>query len=87
VSGLFVMIPIMILGIAVSGIISASILKIQRLRLEEAKLRVGDSGDIDHLAARVVALEQELAEVHERLDFAERLLVQDRPKAELPPPS
>lgn len=86
-SGLFVMIPIMILGIAVSGIISASILKMQRLRLEEAKLRVGDSGDIDQLAARVVALEQELAEVHERLDFTERLLVQGRAQAELPPAS
>ena len=36
-NGIFVLIPIMVLGIGVAGIVSSAILKIQRMRLEEAK--------------------------------------------------
>jgi hypothetical protein len=48
-NGIFVLVPIMVLGIAVAGIVSASILKIQRLKLEEARLRAGDPDDMNDL--------------------------------------
>jgi Tfp pilus assembly protein PilO len=83
-NGIFVLVPIMVLGLGVAAIISSSILKIQRLRLEEASLR-GDPGDINYLVHKVSALEQELTEVQERLDFAERMLAQTRVTPGLPP--
>jgi Tfp pilus assembly protein PilO len=75
-SGIFVLIPIMVLGIAVAAIVSSSLLKLQRLRLQEAKLRAGDPGDMNDLVRQVSALQHELTEVQERLDFAERMLAQ-----------
>jgi Tfp pilus assembly protein PilO len=84
VNGIFVLIPIMVLGIAVAAIVSSSILKVQRLRLEEAKLRAGDPGDMNDLARQVSALQHELAEVQERLDFAERMIAQGRETPGLP---
>ena len=83
-NGIFVLIPIMVLGIAVAAIVSSSLLKIQRLRLEEAKLRAGDPGDMNDLARQVSALQHELAEVQERLDFAERMIAQGRETPGLP---
>jgi len=84
-NGIFVLIPIMVLGIAVAGIVSSSILKVQRLRLEEAKLHAGDPEDLNDLAHRVSELQQQLTEMQERLDFAERMLAQVRDKPGLPP--
>jgi len=88
VNGIFVLIPIMVLGIAVAAIVSTSILKIQRMRLEEARLRAGDSDDSHDLARQVAELQRELIEVHERLDFAERMIAQvrERPGLSAPPP-
>lgn len=83
-NGIFVLIPIMVLGIAVAGIVSSSLLKLQRLRLEEAKLRAGDPGDVDDLVSRVSTLQHQMAEMQERLDFAERILVQVRETPGLP---
>jgi hypothetical protein len=84
-NGMFVLIPIMVLGIAVAWIVSASILKIQRLRLEVAKLRTGDTGDVNDIARQVSDLQHELAEVQERLDFAEPILAQGRECRARPP--
>ncbi|MEP6571734.1 MAG: hypothetical protein ABJD11_03530 [Gemmatimonadota bacterium] len=84
-NALSVFIPITFLCVAVTGIIASSILKIQRLRLEEARLRAGDPAELEDLATRTATLERELAEVHERLDFAERILAQTNEKAGLPP--
>lgn len=84
-NGIFVLVPIMVLGIAVAGIVSASILKIQRLKLEEARLRAGDPDDMNDLAHKVSELQQEMIEMQERLDFAERMLAQVRDKPGLPP--
>jgi len=83
-NGIFVLIPIMVLGIAVAAIVSTSLLKLQRLRLEEARLRAGDHGDMDDLVRQVSALQHELTEVQERLDFAERMLTQGREPPGLP---
>jgi Tfp pilus assembly protein PilO len=83
-NGVFVLVPIMVLGIAVAAIVSSSVLKIQRLRLEEARLRAGDPDDTNDLARQVSALQHELTEVQERLDFAERILAQGRVAPGLP---
>ena len=83
-NGIFVLIPIMVLGIAVAAIVSTSLLKLQRLRLEEARLRAGDPGDMDDLVRQVSALQHELTEAQERLDFAERMLTQGREPPGLP---
>lgn|SRR5512135_3044828 len=54
----------------------------------EAKMREaggGTSGDVDQLRAEVDELRGQLAEVHERLDFAERMLARTREAERLPP--
>ena len=85
-NGLFVLLPIMFLGLGVSAIISSSILKMQRMRLEEAKLRAGDPAGLEELASQVSELRQELTDVQERLDFAERVLTQIKDAPALPSP-
>lgn len=84
-NGLLVLMPIMVLGIGVSAIISSSILKIQRMKLEEAKLRSGDPAEVGELAHQVSVLQQDVAELQERVDFAERMLAQAREAPALPP--
>ena len=86
-NGLFVLLPIMVLGIAVAAIVSGSVLKLQRLRLEEATLRGGDPSEVNDLVRQVSDLQHELAEVQERLDFAERILARGREAPGLPAPS
>ncbi len=86
-NGVFVLIPIMLMGVAVTGIISATILKLQRLKLEEAKRRDNDPAELGDMVTRIESLEQSLAEVQDRLDFTERLLAQSREKQQLPPPA
>ena len=83
-NSIFALIPIMALAIPVAAIIFSSLLKLQRLRLEEAKLRAGDPSATDDLAHQVAALQQALAEVQERLDFTERVLAQAREVPRLP---
>lgn len=82
-NGLSIIIPIVFLGLAVTGIISAVIVKLQRLRIEEARLRAGSGGD-EELAHQVVMLQQEMAELQERVDFAERMLAQMKEPPALP---
>ncbi len=82
-NGFSFVIPIVILGLAVTGIISAVVLKLQRLRLEEVRLRAGSAGD-EELAHQVTMLQHEMAELHERVDFAERMLAQMKEAPALP---
>jgi Tfp pilus assembly protein PilO len=82
-NGLSIIIPIVFLGLAVTGIISAVIVKLQRLRIEEARLRAGSFGDED-LVHQVTMLQQEMAELQERVDFAERMLAQMKEARALP---
>lgn len=54
----------------------------------EAKMREaggGTSADVDQLRAEVDELRGQLAEVHERLDFTERMLAKTREAERLPP--
>jgi uncharacterized protein involved in exopolysaccharide biosynthesis len=78
-----VFIPIVALCIPVAGIIFHGLEKVARLRLEEAKLKAGvlDGQSTAELAAlrdEMGDVRRELAEVQERLDFAERLLTSGR---------
>jgi hypothetical protein len=78
-----VFIPIVALCIPVAGIIFHGLEKIARLRVEEAKVKAGqlDGQSAAELAAlrdEMGEVRRELAEVHERLDFAERLLTSGR---------
>lgn len=85
-NGIFVLIPIMVLGIAITGIIASSVLKLQRMRLEEATLHAGESGDMSDLLRQVSELQHDVLEMQERLDFAERILAQVRETPGLPAP-
>jgi hypothetical protein len=72
-----VMIPIVALLIPISAIVGSIMLKIQKAKLEEARLRSGDPGvlaEVDELRNELHQVRGELAEVQERLDFTERLL-------------
>jgi len=74
---LAVMIPIVALLIPIAAIVISGMVRIQKAKLEEAKLRSGDPGvlaEVDDLRNELHQVRTELAEVQERLDFAERLL-------------
>ena len=83
------LIPIFALAIPLAGIIFHGLQRVARLRLEEARLRLGalDKGSEAEIAAlrdEVGEVRRELGEVQERLDFAERLLGQAREGDRLP---
>ncbi len=61
------------------GIPALTVLKIARLRAASAASPSADvTGRLEALERDVQSLQQELAETHERLDFAERLLSKGR---------
>ena len=85
---LALLIPILALAIPVTAIVFRSLIKLQQLRIEEARLHAG-AGDQPAIAAigdEVAHLRQELTEVQERLDFTERMLAQSRETPRLPGP-
>ena len=76
---LAMLIPIFALAIPVTAIVFGGLLKLARLRLEETRIRAGVLGggaesELTALRDEVEGLRQELGEVQERVDFAERLL-------------
>jgi hypothetical protein len=83
------LIPIVALSIPLAGVILYGLLKIARMRLEEARVNAGvlDKGsetEIAILRDEVAEVRRELGEMQERLDFAERLLSQGREGDRLP---
>ena len=81
------LIPLMIFAIPIMGIIHSMVTKLAKTRLEEARVRAGEMVDgglaaIEDLRAEVDGLRAELSEVHERLDFTERLLAKGTTPAE-----
>jgi hypothetical protein len=79
-----VFIPIVALSIPVVGIIFRGLEKVARLRVEEAKVKAGvldgqSPAELTALREEMMDVRRELAEVQERLDFAERLLTSGRP--------
>jgi uncharacterized protein involved in exopolysaccharide biosynthesis len=84
--GFAVFIPIVALCIPVAGIIFRGLEKVARLRVEEAKVRAGQldgqsAAELARLREEMGDVRRELAEVQERLDFAERLLTSGRGKS------
>jgi hypothetical protein len=76
---LALLIPLFALAIPVAAIILGGMQKIAKLRLEEARLRLGggpgaDSSEVQALRHEVDSMRGELTELQERVDFAERLL-------------
>jgi hypothetical protein len=77
------MIPILALMIPVVAVLMSGIHKMMKLRIEEARVRSGlvdgvDAAEIEALRADLADTRLELDQVHERLDFTERLLVEIR---------
>ena len=86
---LALLIPIFAMLIPISAIVMNGILKIVKTHLEEAKVRAGvlpdgSMAELEQMRGDIEQVRQELAEVHERLDFAERLLAQRREQDRLP---
>ena len=82
------LIPMIALSIPVVAIIVGGINKRAKWRLEEAQLRMGegvDAEELDELRSELDQVRAELGEMHERLDFTERLLTQSRDREGLPP--
>ena len=81
-------VPMFVFGIPLAWVIFNGWQKVVRLRIEEAKARSGiegtDHAAVEGLRADVDQLRNELSEVHERLDFAERLLATGRDREKLP---
>lgn len=78
-----ILIPILALAIPVSAIVFNGLQKVWRLRIEEANVRARalgaeGSSDVEALRADMAELRQELEEVQERLDFTERVVLQNR---------
>jgi predicted nucleic acid-binding Zn-ribbon protein len=92
---LALLIPVLALAIPVAAIVLNGLQKLWQVRLEETRLRSGVLGTtaetaIEQLRSEVDQLRGELSEVHERLDFTERLLAQKTDRERLrdssPPP-
>jgi hypothetical protein len=86
-----VWIPILALAIPALAIFFGGLTRVYKLRIEETRLKAGSAGSgadaaIDELRREVEALRNELGEVHERLDFTERLLAQGKAGDRLPGP-
>lgn len=86
---LAMLIPILALAIPVVAIVFSGLQKLARLRLEETRIRAGALGggaesELSALRDEVEGLRQELGEVQERVDFAERLLTRSSEAERLP---
>jgi hypothetical protein len=88
---LALLIPILALAIPVTAIVFSGLMKLARVRLEETRIRAGALGggaesELAALREEVDGLRQELGEVQERVDFAERLLTRAGESERLPRP-
>ncbi len=84
------LIPMIALSIPVVAIIVGGLNKRAKWQLEEARLRLDEGGgvhaeELDELRSELDQVRAELGEMHERLDFTERLLTQSRDREGLPP--
>jgi hypothetical protein len=87
---LALLIPILALAIPVAAVILNGMHKIAKLRIEEARIRLGGGGDPGELVAlrnEVDAMRGELNELQERVDFAERMLANPARPGEKPSPT
>lgn len=83
------LIPILALSIPIVAILAGTWQKVAKARVDEARARAGflegsDAAELEGLRDEVAQLRGELDELHERMDFNERLLVQLREGQTLP---
>ena len=83
------LIPILALSIPVVAVVMNGIHKMMKLRIEEARVRSGlvdgvEVGEVEALRADLTDTRLELDQMHERLEFTERLLVELRDRQGLP---
>lgn len=73
---LALLIPIIALSIGLAATILNGLIKLQRERGKQSRTIAGDdvAGRLEALEQEVSSLRDQLAEAHERLDFAERML-------------
>jgi hypothetical protein len=74
------LIPVLALAIPVAGVVFYGLHRLLRLRIEQvhAGVEAPSGAELEALRTEVAELRAELGEVHERLDFTERVLTQDR---------
>ena len=89
VLNLGVLVPILALAIPVAGIVFSGLVRLQKLKLEEARIRAGamgngDNAEVDALREEVYQVRSELIEMRERVEFTERLLAQHPNRERLP---
>jgi uncharacterized protein YlxW (UPF0749 family) len=82
---LAMLIPILALSIPVVAVFFAGLLKLQKARLEEARIRAGGANgdlvaELDALSREMQDLRTEVVELQERVDFTERLLARAKPE-------
>jgi predicted nucleic acid-binding Zn-ribbon protein len=70
--------------IPIAAIVAYAAVKIAKIRAPSATIPTDVSARLEALEQKVDGLHQDLAETHERLDFAERLLSQARDERRLP---
>lgn len=82
---LFALIPV--LGILFTGLIGFSFTRLGRALANRIEGRVGDASEqrLQQLEAEVELLRQELMEIQERQDFAERMIAREEVQQRLPP--
>jgi hypothetical protein len=83
-----VWVPILAMLIPVVAAIAWGFQRVHQLRLEEARVRAGfvepdGNAAIDVLSTDPEQVRRELVEIHERLDFTERLLAQSAERERL----
>jgi hypothetical protein len=82
---LALMIPVLALAIPVCAVVMNGLTKIWQLKVQEAQLRTGPaSPEQERLIEQMADMRRELDEVHERLDFTERMLAQAKQPPQLP---
>ncbi|HXW96401.1 MAG TPA: hypothetical protein VEI47_02365 [Gemmatimonadales bacterium] len=74
----------MITGLLVVGGIIWGVVRVFQLRYQSRLSDPGLAGEVSSLRDQVDALQQQLYETQERLDFTERLLTQGRDVREVP---
>ncbi len=87
---LALLIPILALSIPVLALVFSGMTKLARVRKEAIEAQFGGSvnanveGQLEELRSQMQDMQRDLAETHERLDFTERMLTQQREQKSLP---
>ncbi len=74
-----------ILGILVGGIALCGFVGLKMWSNHQLKMREAPGGDIERLTEAVQQLQEEIAEIHERMDFTERMLSEVRERKVIGP--